>query len=770
MSGIRVRCAGRGSAALDRAVPTLSAEGFEVDVVPDGATALDALADVDCLVAAFDLPDMDGTELLSRVHAVDPSLPVILLSSVEAGEIGSTVVGAVVTGHFRWADGGSAALADQVRSAVAPAPAGDAQAGANYRALVEAMADGVYTVDLDGRFTMVNERTAGLSGYDREELLGEHVSKVMTEEGIERGDAAIRDLLSREDPYSESVTFEMDMVTKAGEHVPCEDHVALLTDGERATGSIGVVRDVSASKRRDERLRQLHEAARELVSATDARQVADVTVRALAEILEFPITSVRLVDETRSFLLPTAISEETLDTLGERPVYLVDGNTYPARVFRSDEPAVVDDVRSLSTDHDWGPIRSAFYLPLGEYGALSIGSTEPAAFDEEAQQLTEVLAATAETALARADQRAALTKERDQLAALFENVPDPAVMVEYQDGEPIVQEVNSAFTEVFGFEPPEIVDRSIDEFIVPPTAEREAEQYNDQIQADESFHGEVRRMTVNGPRDFLLHVAPQKVGMQTTRGFAIYTDITEQKERERELQRQNERLEQFASVVSHDLRNPLNILQGRLDLAQETGDDEHFESAQRAADRMEELISGLLTLARQGQAVGEMEAVSLEAVAREACESVEGPDATLTFDDPPTVRADRSRLRQLVENLLRNAVEHGSTGPRSQAHEDAVEHGSTGHRTASGDAVEHAGPEVTVTIGALDEEGFYVADDGPGIPEESHGEVFEFGYSGGDGTGFGLAIVKEIAEAHGWRVSLGDGPGARFEFRGVTLA
>jgi signal transduction histidine kinase len=132
----------------------------------------------------------------------------------------------------------------------------------------------------------------------------------------------------------------------------------------------------------------------------------------------------------------------------------------------------------------------------------------------------------------------------------------------------------------------------------------------------------------------------------------------------------------------------------------------------------------------------------------------------------------------VFENLFRNAVEHGSTSPRSQAPEDCVEHGSTSNRTKSGDSEASETPRetgdagdsvVTVTVGSTDS-GFYVADDGPGIPESMREDVFETGYTtSADGTGFGLDIVRTIAAAHGWRVAAVEGAagGARFEFTTV---
>jgi PAS domain S-box-containing protein len=219
-------------------------------------------------------------------------------------------------------------------------------------------------------------------------------------------------------------------------------------------------------------------------------------------------------------------------------------------------------------------------------------------------------------------------------------------------------------------------------------------------------------------------------------GQVVLSDVTGIKERERELERQNERLDRFASLVSHDLRNPLTVLKSSLELTE--ADDEHVERAQRAVDRMEQLVDGLLTLARQGQPIEETTAVDLADVAWAAWRQVETAEATLEVDAAGTVEADESRLQTLLENLFRNAVEHG-------------------------------GEDVTVTV-ASTPEGFAVADDGAGVPPADREAVFENGYTTAEqGTGLGLSIVAEIAEAHGWEVSLTEGEqgGARFAFAGV---
>ena len=216
-------------------------------------------------------------------------------------------------------------------------------------------------------------------------------------------------------------------------------------------------------------------------------------------------------------------------------------------------------------------------------------------------------------------------------------------------------------------------------------------------------------------------------------------------ERERELKRKNERLEQFTSFVSHDLKNPLNVADLRLELAMEDCDSEHLRDVAVALDRMETLTDDLLTLAKAGQHVDDVESIHLATLARTCWQTVQTADADLVVDADLTVLADRTRLKQLLENLIRNAVEHGTS--------DAEEGES----------------DVTVTIGAL-AGGFCVSDNGRGIPEADRDSIFEHGYSTADGgTGFGLAIVADIVEAHDWSIMVtdSDAGGARFEITGV---
>ncbi|KAB1187276.1 MULTISPECIES: PAS domain S-box protein [Haloferax] len=210
------------------------------------------------------------------------------------------------------------------------------------------------------------------------------------------------------------------------------------------------------------------------------------------------------------------------------------------------------------------------------------------------------------------------------------------------------------------------------------------------------------------------------------------------RQREEELARQNEQLESFASAVSHDLQNPLNVATGYLELAREKHDSEELERVANAHDRMGAIIKDVLALARNGQTIDEVELLSLEAVATEAWDiaASDAPNATLELERDRDVLAHRGRLRQLLENLISNAIRHG-------------------------------GDDVTVRIGPLqDRSGFYVEDDGPGIAMSDRPRIFEAGFTtSSSGTGFGLNVVQSVVNAHGWSIWFSESRdgGARFE-------
>ncbi|MBV0902072.1 PAS domain-containing sensor histidine kinase [Haloarcula salina] len=250
---------------------------------------------------------------------------------------------------------------------------------------------------------------------------------------------------------------------------------------------------------------------------------------------------------------------------------------------------------------------------------------------------------------------------------------------------------------------------------------------------------EARAETTEGPVTFELSGQLLTDEDGTVLGFSgTGRDVTERMEREWHLERQNDRLTEFADLLAHDLRTPLAVASGHLELAAEASPSEHVESAKEGLERLEAIIDDIRTATREGTLATDEETVDVAAVARAAWNHVETGGAVLEPPPPILIDADEKRLLRLFENVFANAVKHGPAD----------------------------GERVTVRVEATPE-GFAIEDDGRGIDPEDREWVFDPGASrADDGTGFGLYIVRAIAEAHGWGVSVTDGTGggARVEF------
>ncbi|MEF8777358.1 MAG: PAS domain-containing protein [Natronomonas sp.] len=305
--------------------------------------------------------------------------------------------------------------------------------------------------------------------------------------------------------------------------------------------------------------------------------------------------------------------------------------------------------------------------------------------------------------------------------------------------------VNDHFVEMTGYPRSEALDRNCRFLQGEDTREESVEKLRRAIDTGEPTTVELRNYRKDGELFWnRVTISPlRNASGEIAHWAGFQEDITRYEQRERELERQNERLERFASIVSHDLRSPMSVVTGRIELAKNEIDegDDHLDAALDALDRMETIVEDTLTLARQGDTVGDLDPVSLESVAEQSWRTTDTADVTIETTADVEIYADADRLRTVLQNLFANAVRH-------------------------------AGPEVKVRLGTT-EGGFYIEDDGPGIPEDKRGSVFDPGYTTEKtGTGFGLTIVNEIVEAHGWTIEVteSDSGGARFEITGVETA
>ena len=725
-------------------------EQFEVETANSASEGFERLEEstFDCIVSDHDMPRQNGIEFLEGVREEYSDLPFILYTGKGSEEVASEAISAGVTDYLQKKGGTSqyTVLANRIRNAVD-----------NYRAQTELAAReqrlnlffeqsplGVIEWDEDFDFVRVNDAAEDILGYTEDELVGESWEIIVPDSDQEPVDSVVSDLLENAGGY-QSVN---ENVRKDGERIVCEWHNRVVTDDGDVVAIFSQFQDITEEDERKVEIQQMNTLLSTLVEtfpfgvlAEDAdRNVLAVNER-LFELFDMPgspddvvgANCERMAEEvSEMFTDPTAFVDRIEAVIAQRePVY--------------DERLALQDGRTFTRTHE--PIE----LPTGD-GHLWVyrDITSQAEREERLEALNrttqELVSASSRTEVADIGVEAA----RDIL-----DLEANAIHLYDEDKSGLVPVAQTDFGNALIGEPPTFVPGNSIAWRVYESGEALA---LDDVHEDPDIHNPETnvRSELYLPIDdhgILINASetPEAfdrrdivLGELLAGNIATALDQIERTEelraREQNLERQNERLEEFTSVVSHDLRNPLRVAEGQAELARADCESEHIAAIESALGRMDALIEDLLGLAAGRERVDTMEVVDLANLCTECWQNVETAGAALEINVERNVRAERSRLAQLIENLSRNAVEHG-------------------------------GRSVTITVGSLDG-GFYVEDDGAGIPEDKRDAVFEAGYSTAeDGTGFGLSIVEQVANAHGWdvRVTEGDDGGARFEIVGVEF-
>jgi PAS domain S-box-containing protein len=539
--------------------------------------------------------------------------------------------------------------------------------------------------------------------------------------------------------------------------------VSITADGDPLWGSttatidtidgeeyfLGVVQDISERKQYEQKLDDLHEATRKMVSATSPDEVADIVTDVAADSLGFQTNGIHLYDASAETLVPVSVSDASQQIIGDPP-NLDEGVAWQA--YQTGELKIWNDRTETEDLYNRDTnFQNEVAIPVDDHGVFIASATTTDAFTQQEIILARILANNAGTVLSQIETEQRLREREQELERSEEFLDQTARVARVGGWEVNVETRELSWTdEVYNIhglsdtDPP-----SLDEWIelYPDDREKIQAAWNRLVSHGEPCDLEVRIQTPNDRERWVRLVGLAEynntgTGVVNARG--IIQEITEQKEREKRLEQQNERLNEFASIISHDLRNPLNVATARTTLLQDLCDDteivDHLEPLERSLDRMEQIIEDTLLLARNGESISERNPVHVTDLLGNCWGNVTTEDASLAIEDEFTVLGDADRLKHVFENLFRNATEHGGDG-------------------------------VTVTVGQMNT-GFYVEDDGRGIPEDELKRIFDTGYSSDpQGTGFGLSIVKRLVGAHGWEVSLTESSngGARFEFENVEF-
>lgn len=612
-------------------------------------------------------------------------------------------------------------------------------------AVVEAVGDGVVAVDGANRITDLDDTFAGVTGYSRDRLVSEHLSLVVHEEARTRLEACLHELRSDGSPDRRSLA--VDLQTRWSDTVRCELTLTCVPAAETDSRVVGVVRDVSQRRRLEARLescestiREVHATALRLESARDAQDVYEAAVEGASDALD--ADRCRIVERDAAASVATsetnpaagfrvlaargdaAASESTpapacVDRLAARA--LDDGQSRVEERFEAAASWISEPVREDASD----PHCSGLAVPVDESTALEVVAYEPAAFGDLQRDLAELLVAHVAATLDRLRHEADLRCQRDRIAALFDNVPNPIVRTRIENDLAIVEAVNPSFERVFGYDTDEIVGEVLDEHIVPPDRVERAQELTRRGLEGEIVETEVHRLTASGTRDFLLTVVPIADGDGNGVNYAIYTDITERKQRQ-------QRLEVLNRVLRHDLRNGMNVVKGSAELLGEHVEGDaaaHVEAIDTRAAEMIDLADKTRTVQRTLQSdpgdVGPVDVVdAVEQANSDLDVSVPGTEIETSLPAQAPARVGKL-LPVAVRHVLENAIVHHDGEPTVEV------------------AVRELEDDHTVEV--------VVADDGPGIPEAERmlvteqREITQLRH----GSGLGLWIVNWVVTGAG---------------------
>lgn len=663
---------------------------------------------VDCIVSDYDMPKQTGIEFLETVRDEYPNLPFILYTGKGSETVASDAISAGVTDYLQKGNGTSqyTVLVNRIRNAVDKyrTQAELAEREKRLSLFFEQSPLGVVEWDEQFNFVRLNGTAEDILGYTEDDLVGRSWEKIVPESDREPVDDVVSSLLENKGGYYNV----NENVRKDDESVICEWHNRVVTDEDGDVVAIfSQFQDITDRKTREQELQRQNDLFKK------AQEIANVGA------WEYDIQAEQTIwtdqvydiyDRPREWI-PN--NEDVID------LYHPDDQSRFIRAFRhavegDDEYDLELRLQLTDSETRWIRTRGEPQTEDGEIVRLR-GAIQD--ITENKQRISEV------------------RELKRQYQSLAENIPDGAVFL-FNDNLRYVRARGSEL-EAVGLSPDEIEGVTPHDVFPEDIADELTHYFT------EALNGKTSTFTQSlGENTYRNRVAPvENSDDGITYGIALAQNVTDQIRRKQRLEAQNEQLEEFAGVVSHDLRNPLQVADGRLELLREECESGHISEISQALDRMDELIEDLLLLARQGEPVGEIESVDLAEIAETCFRTIEENQAAVDIRVDRLIEADQSRLRQLLENLIRNAVEHGGVG-------------------------------VTITVGEV-EGGFYVEDDGPGIPENEREDVFSAGYSTvEDGTGFGLSIVNKVADAHGWDIRVTDGTsgGARFEITDVEVA
>ena len=693
---------------------------------------------IDCIISDYDMSNKTGVEFLRSVRKQDKNLPFILFTGKGSEEVASEAISMGVTDYIqkKTATSQYALLANRIRNAVESVWAQNERD--RHLEAIETAREGISILDEDGYFVYVNQAYADLYGYQPNEILGEHWEFLSPADEIPYTYEEILPILN-ESGYWHGVTTGL----RADQSTFVEDQVLARTN---ADGVVCTVRNITEQEENKKELKQTNVLLSTLFDALPVGVLAEDDNRDVMAVNQ------QLYEFFEVSGSPSeAIGKDCEQFASKVSELVVDSTEFVEQintVASEGEPIEEDEIvrtNGQTFERSYQPIEFA-----GGDGHLWVyyDATDRANQERRLKALNktsqDLMAAKTHDEICEIGTKAA----RDILGLQLNGIH----LYDENKSGLVPMATTDGLTDLIGEPPVFTCDDSIAwrvynkrDALALDNVLANSDRYNPDTPIRSEIYlpiGDYGILIGGSPESEQFDdqdiVLGEILAGNINTALEQVSQTQQLQARERELTRQNERLEEFSSVVSHDIRNPLTVAAGNLELAMEDGDNEYLKKVKHAHNRMEALVDDLLTLAQEGATTADVTPISLAELSEGCWQNVETSATTLNVTTDSIISADKNRLKQLFENLFRNAVEHGGE---------------------------------TVTVGTL-EDGFYVSDDGPGIPIDERDQVFKFGHSTSDsGTGFGLKIAEEIVETHGWEISVTEEKtgGARFEITGIEM-
>jgi len=686
---------------------------FDVVTEIQATNGLDRIRneEFDCIVSDHDMPSMTGIELLKSVRDEYPDLPFILFTGKGSEEVASDAISAGVTDYLQKESGTDqyAILANRIENAVDRQQSEQAVQEQKRRleTIISNVPGLIYRCRNEPGWPM--DEVAGecekLAGYSPETIESGDTS--WGEDVIHPDDQGkvwddVQEAIEDGDPFE--LTYRIE--TAGGQTKWVWERGRNVTDSDGEIIALeGFITDITESKRRERRFEAIFNNTYQFTGLLEPDgTIIEANEAALSfagidrdKVVGKPLWEGKWFDS----------SQQTKDVAREAVETAQNGELFrdEIKIRGADEEAFVDfSVRPVTN-----------------------GDGDVTLLIPEGRNISELK-----------EREQSLREQEHQFEAIFN---DPNLLVGLLSTDGTVKDINEIALEY--------VDASREDIVGDPFWETPwwTEDYREAVKqwVAEAADGEYVEYEADHPIEDGGEATVEGNFRPVTdddgtvsRIIVSAKDITQRRRRERELKRRNEQFDEFASFVSHDLQSPVSTVQGRLELALQTGEMGHVEKAAEAIDRVDELRDDLVTTLRTGEIVSETERIELESVMDDVWTAVDPPQtASVTVEEGTQIEADTDALQRMLENLVGNSIEHGPD-------------------------------DVAIQIGEFGS-GVYYEDSGPGIDPELRDRIFTPGFStknGEEGIGMGMASVRQIVLAHGWEIHIKDGEdldGVRFE-------